>query len=117
MFDDTYKTIVDISKGIYKEKGSKFISIVLPVTTEDEIKQHISKLNDDLSNHIKCDNRYEMPHKIVLIGDSHLRGFSSEIKCMLKEGYECVGIVKPGATSKILTESLQETVRKLTQKD
>jgi hypothetical protein len=84
---------------------------------KDEIKHYINELNEDISNHIKCDIQYEMPHKIVLIGDSHLRDFSSEIKGMLKEGYECVSIVKPGATSKILTESLQETVRKLTQKD
>jgi hypothetical protein len=66
---------------------------------------------------MKCDKQYHTPHKIVLIQDSHLRGFSSEIQVMLPEDYECVSIVKPGATSKTLNESSQGTVRYLTQND
>ena len=119
--EDVSYTIPSIVNGITMESiPVKLLSGYNPVSScilKDEMKQHINKLNDDISNHIKCDNRYETPHTIVLIAGSHLRGFSSEIKCMLKEGYECVSIVKPGATSKILIESLQETVRKLTQKD
>lgn len=34
----TYKTINQPSKGLYKEKGSKFLSFAFPVTTEDDIK-------------------------------------------------------------------------------
>jgi hypothetical protein len=86
-------------------------------TLNDAIKQHLNKIKDDISDHIKCDKPYVAPHKIVLIGDSHLRGFSSEIQFMLNEGYECVSIVKPGATSKTLSESSQETVRNLSQHD
>ncbi len=35
---DTYKTISEISSGIYKEKGSKFISFAIPVATAEEAK-------------------------------------------------------------------------------
>jgi uncharacterized YigZ family protein len=35
---DTYKTIKVLSHGIYKEKGSRFISNALPVSSLDEIK-------------------------------------------------------------------------------
>jgi uncharacterized YigZ family protein len=35
---DSYKTIKSVSCGIYKEKGSKFISEAYPVTDESEIK-------------------------------------------------------------------------------
>lgn len=38
LFDDTYKTIKSPAQGIYKEKGSKFISFAYPVKTESEIK-------------------------------------------------------------------------------
>ena len=35
---DTYRTIAAPAQGIYKEKGSKFIGLAYPVTTEEEIK-------------------------------------------------------------------------------
>jgi uncharacterized YigZ family protein len=44
MFDDTYKTIDVESEGLYKDKGSKFIAIALPVKTEEEIKNHLQSL-------------------------------------------------------------------------
>ena len=44
LFDDTYKTIAAKSEGIYKEKGSKFIALAYPVTTEEEIKEIIAGL-------------------------------------------------------------------------
>ena len=41
MSEDTYKTIVAPSEGIYTEKRSKFIAIALPVRTVDEVKSHL----------------------------------------------------------------------------
>ena len=35
---DTYKTISALSEGLYKEKGSRFISFAVPVSSLDEIK-------------------------------------------------------------------------------
>ena len=35
---DTYCTIADKSQGLYKEKGSKFMSYAFPVGNEDEVK-------------------------------------------------------------------------------
>ena len=35
---NSFITISDISEGIYKEKGSKFLSFSLPVTTGEELK-------------------------------------------------------------------------------
>ena len=39
--EDTYKTITELSEGIYTEKRSKFIAIAIPVRTLDEVKQHL----------------------------------------------------------------------------
>ncbi len=39
---ETYLTIQRQSNGIYKEKGSKFLSFALPVRHIDEIKQHLA---------------------------------------------------------------------------
>lgn len=47
LFDDTYKTITNISKGIYKEKGSKFLSFAYPVINENEVKSILSDLRKE----------------------------------------------------------------------
>jgi uncharacterized YigZ family protein len=43
MNSDIYKTITSSSQGIYREKGSRFVSIAVPVTGLDEIKAIIDK--------------------------------------------------------------------------
>lgn len=47
MFEDTYKTIVNKSEGIYREKGSKFIALAYPVKTESEIKEILATLRKE----------------------------------------------------------------------
>ena len=42
--DDTYLTLQGESQGIYKEKGSKFLSFAYPVKDEDEIKEILARL-------------------------------------------------------------------------
>lgn len=54
LFEDTYKTIELPSSGIYKEKGSKFLSFAFPVKNETEIKstlEQIKKEYFDASHH------------------------------------------------------------------
>ncbi|MDR3246949.1 MAG: YigZ family protein, partial [Prevotellaceae bacterium] len=41
---DKYLTISSGSEGLYKEKGSRFISFAYPVTSEEEVKQHLQEL-------------------------------------------------------------------------
>lgn len=38
MLEDTYQTILALSEGLYKEKGSKFLAFALPVETVVEVK-------------------------------------------------------------------------------
>jgi uncharacterized YigZ family protein len=38
MDSDTYKTIKSPAEGIYKEKGSRFVSVAIPVSDQEEIK-------------------------------------------------------------------------------
>ncbi|MDD2277786.1 MAG: YigZ family protein [Bacteroidales bacterium] len=44
---DTYKRIAQNSKGYYREKGSKFISLAYPVGSEDEIKEILLELRKE----------------------------------------------------------------------
>ena len=44
---DIYKTIGQKSRGVYKEKGSKFLAFAYPVFTEEEIKEHLAELRKE----------------------------------------------------------------------
>lgn len=46
METDVYRTIAAPSEGIYKEKGSRFISYAYPVSSEDEIREIVSHLKE-----------------------------------------------------------------------
>jgi uncharacterized YigZ family protein len=51
---DTYKTIASPSQGIYKEKGSRFVSVAIPVSDQEEVKhiiEHIRKEHHDARHH------------------------------------------------------------------
>ncbi len=41
---DKYLTLNGYSEGVYKEKGSRFLAFAWPVTTEDEVRQHVKEL-------------------------------------------------------------------------
>ena len=45
--EDTYKTILRAAEGIYKEKGSKFISLAYPVTSEDQIREIVQTIKKE----------------------------------------------------------------------
>ena len=46
-YTDTYKTIGLPNEGLYKEKGSRFISYAFPVTNEHQIKEIITNLKKE----------------------------------------------------------------------
>ena len=54
LFEDSYKTIEHQSEGVFKDKGSKFIAIALPVKSMDEAKnqlENIKKKYHDACHH------------------------------------------------------------------
>lgn len=44
MEEDKYRTVNAIAEGLYKEKGSRFISFIYPVKTEEEIKEILAEI-------------------------------------------------------------------------
>jgi hypothetical protein len=55
-------------------------------------------------------------HKILLIGNSHLRGCAANLKILLNDQFEVSGTIKPRADSKILEQATSD-IEKLTPKD
>lgn len=47
LFEDTYKTIDSFSRGLYKEKGSKFIGLAYPISLETEVKDILAGLRKE----------------------------------------------------------------------
>jgi uncharacterized YigZ family protein len=47
MKSDSYKTIISSSQGIYKEKGSRFLSLAIPVSNQEEIKPILDKIKKE----------------------------------------------------------------------
>ena len=46
LFDDTYRTIAEPAEGFFKDKGSKFISFVFPISSENEAKIYLLELRE-----------------------------------------------------------------------
>jgi uncharacterized YigZ family protein len=44
---DSYKTIAAKSEGLFKDKGSRFVAYAFPVTTEDEIREHLVQVKKE----------------------------------------------------------------------
>lgn len=47
MSEDTYKTIVGPSEGLYKDKGSKFLAFASPVQTAEEAMAFVEKIRKE----------------------------------------------------------------------
>ena len=47
MDSDTYKTIRAPAEGLYKEKGSRFVAIAIPVSDQEEIKPILEKIRKE----------------------------------------------------------------------
>lgn len=47
LFSDTYKTVTSETKGLFKDRGSRFISIAIPVTSQEEIKAKLEALRKE----------------------------------------------------------------------
>jgi hypothetical protein len=56
-------------------------------------------------------------HKILIIGDSHGRECTSKVKYNLDNGFEVQGVIKPGASLTVITNSVNDKVKLLTKTD
>ena len=46
LFEDTYRTVAEPVEGFFKDKGSKFLSFVFPISSENEAKSHLLALRE-----------------------------------------------------------------------
>lgn len=47
MSKDTYRTLKKASEGLFKDRGSKFISFAFPIQSEEEVKEHLKRIKKE----------------------------------------------------------------------
>jgi len=55
-------------------------------------------------------------NKIIILGDSHTKGCAQEVQHNLGHDFEVYGMVKPGANTEIIVNTLTKITGKLTKK-
>lgn len=67
----TYRTVKELSSGIYKEKGSKFIGLAVPCYTESEAREFIEKWRKEhyQSRHVCYAYRFGVDQKVFRAND------------------------------------------------
>ncbi len=68
---DTYYTLAEISEGIYKEKGSKFIAYAVPCYSEEEAKNYLEQWRKEhhQSRHVCYAYRFGLDKTIYRAND------------------------------------------------
>jgi hypothetical protein len=56
-------------------------------------------------------------NRILLVGDSHIRGYASTLKPLLNNNYDIYGVFKPGSGTSELSESAKDIADQLTLND
>ena len=95
-------------KSVCDRKNTNDSSIHSVVSPSDSVKDHLTT-NHSYDHSIK--------HKIVLIGDSHLRGYADSLKHQLNSKCDIYSVVKPGSGTSELKETATEVIRHLSQED
>ena len=77
MDKDQYRTLRELSQGLYKEKGSKFIAIAVPVESVDEVKLELEQLRKnyhDARHHCYAYRLGEEPYEFRFNDDGEPSG-------------------------------------------
>lgn len=91
------------------------------VKKEPKFSDIADKTINDLRQNIKNLTNNELPtlskHRIILLGDSHLRGYARSLQSIVNNDYDILGIVKPGSCSDVLKESNAEGLTQCSPND
>jgi hypothetical protein len=85
--------------------------------TSDSVSLLINNLRETIIVHNKMKHPLSRKHRIIFVGDSHVRGYVSTLKPLLNSDYDLYSVVKPGSGSSELKESAKEVIRQLSHDD
>lgn len=76
------------------------------------VKESRVKLLNNKERYLKCHE-----HRVLLMGDSHMRGCAAKRIASLDARFNVCGVTKPGSVTKSLIETVKEEVESLTMND
>jgi len=111
---NTTQHIPTVVNGAVSETASN--KVELCNAKEGSMQNFINKLKTELT-----DQRNSYPtnkkHKIVCIGDSHVKGFTNTLSNLMGNNFDLYGVVKPGSNSSQLLETAKQEIEKLSSED
>ena len=110
------QTIPVIVNGVSSQSVKNY-SLKNTNASIDSIHQCIDNLHISINSLNKIAHVSNKLRKIVLIGDSHIKGFANLLQSMLNKKYSLFSLIKPGSNSSILKDSAKEIVKQLSQDD
>ena len=110
------QTIPTIINGVASQSVKNHSSKGSDAST-DSINQCIDRLHDSIRDLNKTVHVPNNSCKILLIGDSHIKGFADLLQSKLTKEYSLFSLIKPGSKSNVLKDSANEIVKQLSQED
>jgi len=115
--DDSSSPIPTIVNGVASVNPNQELKHEDSVTSSDSITLLIDNMRESINMLNKSKSPLSGNHSIVLIGDSHIRGYVNSLKPLLNSDYNLYCVVKPGSGSDELMASASEVIRSLSHED
>jgi uncharacterized YigZ family protein len=93
---DEYRTLREVSQGLYKEKGSRFIAVAVPVKSVDEVKSQLELLRKkyhDARHHCYAYRVGEAPYEFRYNDDGEPSGTAGKPIYGQIQSYELTNIL------------------------
>jgi hypothetical protein len=103
--------IPTIINGVVDETGGEMYE------SKDYYHDRLNALSKSISENNTSGTNLLSKHKVILIGDSHIRGYAENITSVLSKKLEIFSLVKPGANSDELKVSAKNEIKDLTHTD
>jgi hypothetical protein len=99
------------SRQVRRKDSAKKISTLVNGSTSTEVS------TKNIHHNLKSNTQSIIDHKIRILGDSHVRGLSSNMKSNLDDNYSVCGFVKPGVNIATQISSMTVDINLLTKND
>jgi hypothetical protein len=83
----------------------------------DSIDNSINKLRQSINPYNKDEHAVSKKHRVILIADSHIKGYGCNLKLLLSKNYELYSVARPGSSSSELKETAKEEFSQLSHED
>ena len=118
--EDSVNFIPTIINGITKKTTISEMTLEVSELSSEVNGDTIHGIMTDLKESINIHQNKKLPstqHRVVLSGDSNMRGYVSSLEPLLNSNYNLYSVMKPGSSTNELGKSATETISYLNHND